>query len=194
LTSFVGLIYDHERARYPGLELVNFACGGATTEQMIHGSAACDYNVTSQLGHATDFLRSHRGRVLFVTMDIGINDLVAGESSHLFLNTLHILRVLEHADPGVRVVGMNYYDPFVGNPTSTPTWGSPRAFAALNRAVAAAYRYKGDSLVNVAAAIGTNPARVCALTYECAAPPLQNIHPNDAGYSVLAKAFEGMLP
>jgi lysophospholipase L1-like esterase len=195
LAALVGLIYQHEQARYPGLEVANFACGGATSEEMIYGSAECDYNVTSQLGYATAFLRAHQGQVRFITLDIGINDIVAGESNRqTFLNLLHILVTLQHADPGVEIVGMNYYDPFVANPASTPSWGSPAAFAALNTTLSGAYKYANVSMVDVASLFGTTTARLCSLTYQCAAPPLQNLHPTDAGYAVLAKAFEADLP
>jgi lysophospholipase L1-like esterase len=194
LTSFVGVLYQHEEARYPGLQLANFACGSQATEDMIYGSDLCDYSVVSQLGHATAFLRAHKGQVRFVTIDIGINDMVHGESGRqLFLRLLHILVTIKHTDPGVHVYGMNYYDPFLGNPATTPAWGTPADFAQLNSTVAGAYLYNHDTMVNAVAAFGTNPARLCALTFQCDEPPAQNIHPNDTGYAVLAKAFEVLI-
>ena len=42
--------------------------------------------------------------------------------------------------------------------------------------------------------VPTNVARVCALTWMCAAPPLgPNLHPNDAGYRVIAGALADAL-
>ena len=194
LTSFVGLVYQHEMTRDPGLQLVNFACGSQAALDMISGSSLCDYNVSSQLDHATSFLSAHRGQVRFVTLDIGINDVVQGSSSRqIFLNLLHILLSIRHADPGVEIVGMNYYDPFLADPASTPAWGTPAAFAALNSTIAGAYHYASVPMVDANALFGTTPARLCALTFQCPNSPLQNIHPTDAGYAVLAKGFEAVL-
>jgi lysophospholipase L1-like esterase len=194
LSSFVGLVYLHELTRDPSLVLVNLACGSQATTDMIAGSALCDYNVSSQLDHATSFLSAHRGQVRFVTIDIGINDVVQGATSRqIFLNLLHILLSIQHADPGVEIVGMDYYDPFLGNPADTPAWGPPSAFAALNSTIAGAYRYASVPIVNANALFGTTPTRLCALTFQCPSSPLENIHPTDAGYAVLAKGFEAVL-
>jgi lysophospholipase L1-like esterase len=194
LSSFVGLVYLHEMMRDPGLVLVNLACGSEATTDMIAGSDLCDYNVSSQLDHATSFLSAHRGQVRFVTIDIGINDIVHGETSRqIFLNLLHILLAVQRADPGVEVVGMNYYDAFLGNPADTPTWGTPAAFAALNATVSGAYRYANVPMVDANALFGTTPARLCALTFQCPNSNFQNLHPTDAGYAVLAKGFEAIL-
>jgi lysophospholipase L1-like esterase len=194
LSSFVGLIYLHEMARDPGLVLVNLACGSEATTDMIAGSDLCDYNVSSQLDHATSFLSAHRGQVRFVTIDIGLNDVVHGATSRqIFLNLLHILVALQRADPGVEVVGMNYYDAFLGSPAATPAWGTPAEFSALNSTLAGAYRYANDPMVDANALFGTTPTRLCSLTFQCPNSSFVNIHPTDAGYAVLAKGFEAVL-
>jgi lysophospholipase L1-like esterase len=194
LSSFVGVLYLHEMSRFPGLVLVNLSCPSEATDDMISGSSLCDYNVTPQLAMATSFLRAHRGRVRFVTIDIGINDMEHGVTDHrIFLNLLHILVSLRQADPGVEVVGMNYYDPYLGAPSATPAWGSPAAFAALNSTMVGAYGYADDQMINANAIFGTTPARLCALTFQCPNSVFPNLHPTDAGYAALAKGFEAVI-
>ena len=39
--SYVGLVYQHERSLIPGLKMVSYACGGATTVSMIDGPNPC---------------------------------------------------------------------------------------------------------------------------------------------------------
>ncbi|GAB3655348.1 hypothetical protein GCM10027589_14480 [Actinocorallia lasiicapitis] len=61
------------RAKEPGLKLVKLGCGGETTTTMINGGK-CAYPEGSQLNAALAFLRSHPGRVKYVTLGIGANN------------------------------------------------------------------------------------------------------------------------
>ena len=73
--------------RVGGLRTVNYGCGGATTSSFIKGSKACAPTRragyanksprTSQLAAAERFLRKNRGKVRFVTIDIGANDVAS---------------------------------------------------------------------------------------------------------------------
>jgi len=79
--------YAHQIARRAGHKLVNLGCGGATTASLIRGDKACSPKrktiyrnksaKTSQLAEAERFLRDNRGRVAFVTIDIGANDVAS---------------------------------------------------------------------------------------------------------------------
>ncbi len=71
--SYAGILYEHELKRYPGLYPVSYACGGATTGSVVRGPA-CDSTTGSQLEQAESFLKSHRGSVAMLTIDVGIND------------------------------------------------------------------------------------------------------------------------
>ena len=71
--DYVSLVYQHELARHPGLQLENLGCGGATTASVINGPG-CSYSTGTQLGDAEAFLRSHPGQVEMLTIDIGAND------------------------------------------------------------------------------------------------------------------------
>ena len=66
-------LYAALRRTHPGLRLVKLGCGGETTTTMINGGI-CSYPAGSQLATAVGFLRSHRGRISLITIDIGAND------------------------------------------------------------------------------------------------------------------------
>jgi lysophospholipase L1-like esterase len=123
---YVNVLYQHELSRFPTLQLVNFACGGATTTSMINGPG-CSYTSGTQLGDAEAFLRSHPKQVAFVTMDIGANNVdgcqvgntisatcAQNGLNHITAELPKILSGLQTAYPGVAVYGMTYYDPFLG--------------------------------------------------------------------------------
>ncbi len=99
---------------------------GETTSTMINGGI-CRYPDGSQLADAVAFLRSHRGHVFLVTVDIGANDLedcgsqpglievipcfvadVPGAVSRL--GTI-MTRLRTAAGPDGRIAGMSYYLP-----------------------------------------------------------------------------------
>ena len=71
--DYVNLVYQHELANHPGLQLLNLSCGGATTGSVINGPG-CSYSTGTQLGDAEAFLRAHPSQVALLTIDIGGND------------------------------------------------------------------------------------------------------------------------
>jgi len=114
------------RGLIPGLRLVKLGCSGETTSTMIHGGI-CRYPAGSQLAEAARFLRSHRGRVALVTIDIGAND---PNSCVLGAQPLSVPGCLYHRVPEIErnlsailarlraaagsrvlIVGMTYYVP-----------------------------------------------------------------------------------
>src|ERR1700735_271709 len=123
--DYVSLVYQHELARHPGLQLENLGCGGATTASVINGPG-CSYTTGTQLGDAEAFLRSHPGQVEMLTIDIGANDVdgCIGSSgintsclqtglSQITTDLPLILSGLRAADPTLAIYGMDYYDPFL---------------------------------------------------------------------------------
>ncbi len=125
-TRYVNVLYQHERGRFPTLQLENIACGGATTNSVINGPG-CSYATGTQLGDAEAFLRAHPGQVPFLTIDIGANNVDGCQvgntiSSSCVMNgeglitsqLPQILTGLEAAYPGLAIYGMDYYDPFLG--------------------------------------------------------------------------------
>lgn len=117
------------RPSIPALRLVKLGCSGETTATMVYGGR-CHYAAGTQLAQATRFLRSHRGRVALVTIDIGANDpnsCVLGQpASHIFgclsgritqteRNIAMIMaRLRKAAGKRVLIVGMSYYVPELG--------------------------------------------------------------------------------
>jgi len=158
--------------RDSNLELVKLGCSGETTTTMIKGRH-CSYPAGSQLAEAVHFLRTHRGRVVLITLDIGANDpnscfsapvrsgippCVAGPRPATIANLTHILTTLRGATQGqVPVVGMSLYIP------ELPEWLhgqagrrnarlSDQAGEEFNEALISAYQDAGDPVANVAGA------------------------------------------
>ena len=216
--SYVGLVYQHQTPNFPGLQLRNLSCPGATTTSMILGPN-CGSS-TPQLTDAETFLSTHQGQIAFVTIDIGANDVdrCATASSidlacfttgiqGVAANLPTILSGLEAADPGVKVFGMNYYDPFLalwlaGSSGQQFAQESVSYLDTLNLTLATGYAGAGIPVADAAAGFDShnfaltgdysgqtlpqNVSNVCNWTHMCTS---FDIHANDAGHSVLADAF-----
>ena len=208
--GYVDDLYADERATVPNLQLRNFGCGGETTQTMITGGpffdVRCGYKTSPQLGQAVAFLQAHRGQIAFITIDIGGNDLISGGGVPAIVANLPVIldRLREAAGPDVPIAGMNYYDPFLA-----PLWFSAHDLTALQADVTSdvavdglfdsLYAAAGDPDADILTAFSTadltiqpdglplNIARICQWTWMCA---VGDIHANDAGYAVIAEAFE----
>jgi lysophospholipase L1-like esterase len=162
----------------------------------------------SQLGEASAFLRAHRGEVAFVTLDIGGNDVIqpdGGGVAAIAANLPGILTQLrDAAGADVPIVGMSYY-----NPTLVEWFGDPGnlqghvdAVVAINDLLESIFAAAGDPVADVETAFASTDtalvdgvpidvARVCDWTWLCAPPPHGgDIHPNNAGYAAIARAFQ----
>jgi len=171
--QYVNLIAAHEAGHFPGLQVENLSCGGATTNSMIDATDPrnihCQaYTGGTQLSGAEAFLRAHPGQVPYITIDIGANNvdgcLTGGTVSLSCITTglgqitaqlPTIVRGLESAAPGVPVFGMDYYNPFLAE------WviggaGGP----ALARESAPLSAILNGSLVNTYGANGAIPVDV----------------------------------
>ena len=117
--SYAHLLENHYRTTVPGLALEDMAVSGATTTSMRKGG---------QYRSAIRFLESHRGRIALITIDIGGNDVVGCASSTgidqscvtkglatVERNLSTMLAGLKAAAPSVPLIGMSYYDPFLGD-------------------------------------------------------------------------------
>lgn len=125
---------------------------------------------------------------------------------------------LAHFDPGTRIVAMTYYDPYLalayspgGLKGTTEAALSLGATQGLNTALTDIYHRAHVTVAEVgnAFALGrvlplhtyggrtlpTNVWRVCTWTWMCPLPvraksrPAGNVHPRDAGYAAIARAF-----
>jgi lysophospholipase L1-like esterase len=223
------------RARVDGLQLRNVACDGESTRSMITGNgSACTYASGSQLDAALAFLGAHAGEVAYVTIDVGVNDLlrrcplhprtalidrdcVTDLMPHVQARIGTIVDALVTAAPGVPIVGMTYYDPFLGFWVLGPQGhavarANLRAWLLMNDALVDAYTGAGASVADVAATFRiedftrgpqahqppVNVAITCEWTWFCSQRFFFDPHPNRIGHRKIARTFtrviRGLLP
>ncbi|MGO9558403.1 MAG: SGNH/GDSL hydrolase family protein [Acidimicrobiales bacterium] len=163
--SYPDLILKRELSSVPNLVLVNDACSGETSSSFISGSLCAPGG--SQLNEATTFLREHRHHLALVTIDIGGNDIVgcatavstatcvAQALKTIKTNVTKIMKALRTAAGATtRIVGMNYYDPFLGDwlaggSTKALAIASVAALKELNSELAGIYEKAGAPTADV---------------------------------------------
>ena len=227
--SYPDLITNHYASSVPGLTLVDMACSGESTSTMIAHSLCAPGG--SQYQNALSFLRAHTGKVALVTIDIGGNDVVnciyAANPATCFVNGLKtmqknlatILAGLRAATQShVPVIGMNYYDPLLGDwlagpgPTRTLALTAMAGLATLNHDADTVYARFKVPVVDVTGAFqssdmtdlvsspwGRIPVavdRACTwLDITCRKRAVEGFgdDPNDDGAKVIAGAFENAI-
>ncbi|MGH3259811.1 MAG: SGNH/GDSL hydrolase family protein, partial [Streptosporangiaceae bacterium] len=172
--GYPDLVYAQLRRTRPGLQLVQLGCPGETTKTMTHGGI-CRYPGGSQLADAVTFLRTHRGHVLLVTIDIGANDpedcggqpglaklaSCIGQIPGTATRLAAILGGLRAAaGPAVRIVGMSYYLPDLaqwrdGTVGHAVAWVSERLDVAFTGLLERTYAQAGDRVADVFGAFDT---------------------------------------
>lgn len=188
----------------------NLACPGETSATMINGG--CPYPFLRkylytgpQLKAAVNYLHKHAGQVSPVTLDIGANDLLSDLNSstcsisstwaadlatldHNLTQTI-LPQLVAALTVNGKVTGdlllMNYYDPYQNLcPNTLPYIQEINAHLAADAAGFAI-------LVNVFTPLGgtTSPnSNLCNEIWICSI--FKDIHAKDAGYQVMAHAFE----
>lgn len=230
--GYADQLYASLRQDDPTLQLVKLGCGGESTTSMLVGSlrqaegSSCGtprfYRKTypvggTQLSQAVSFLHAHAQFVSLVTIDIGGNDVGAcvaeldasclvSASATMSSNLTAIVAALrEAAGPGVAIVGMNYYDPFLvywfGDASAASL--TVQMVTAFNDDLATVYGNASMPVADVETAFFTtipftttvggiplSVAAVCEWTWMCSN---FNVHPNATGYGVIAQTFEAVL-
>jgi lysophospholipase L1-like esterase len=124
--GYVDAVGSYLAGQQANLLDVKFGCGGETTVTIMRGGI-CSYPTGSELAEAERFLRSHRGRVAAVTVNIGDNDvehcLANGTVDSACVNRTMAgvrtrlpaiaQRLMAAAGPGVKIVGLTDYDQFL---------------------------------------------------------------------------------
>lgn len=211
--------YPYLMGSYYGLQVVDMAVSGETTTSMLDGG---------QMSRAVSFLEQHANATVLITIDIGGNDLlpcVSGTSADLSciqqaestmvqnLDTI-LSKLRQAAGPKVPIVGMNYYDPFLGDwlaggATQEEAELSVQLVTSLNNLLAGAYQQAGAPVADVASAFDTTDLtdlvssqwgqiplavdKACTLLdIGCQLGQTESFgdDPNDAGEAVIAQAFE----
>jgi lysophospholipase L1-like esterase len=230
--GYANQLYGEVRDEIPGLRLKNPGCSGETTDTMLEGGI-CTYPSGSQLDEAVAFLQAHPARIAFVTIDIGINDALAcydadtgawpqtcveAKLPKIRSNLARIIEALKRAAPGVPIVGMDYYDPFLGYWVQGQhghdlARTDERALETLNAGLKSMYRDEDVLLADVAGPdffdtanfadmvltekwgrVPVNVAQACKGTWFCEpCPTCPDIHGTTAGYGLMAKAFKEAL-
>ena len=158
--DYVNLIAQHEQTRFPGLQVENLGCPGATAGNVLDGGTSCSYSTGTQEGDAEAFLKTHPGQIAFVTIDIGANNVdgcvpngkvnltcVEKGFGDVQSQLPQILAGLQQADPGVTVFGMNYYDPFLAD---WLTGGGGQQVALLSVSLADTFNHDLDQIYGAA--------------------------------------------
>ena len=225
--GYVDDLWRSARQQIPGLGLRDVGCRGETTRSMITGvHTACRYATGSQLDAAVAFLEAHPGQVAFITIDIGVNDLLSSciERSGLIDKACavdlvpriqsrlsQIFDALATAGPGVPIVAMTYYDPFLGFWGLVPggrlaAHAYQRAWRVFNAGLETAFGDAGVTVADVASTfriddfthtvmepgrgrIPVNVALACRWTWFCSARHAGDPHATSRGYRKIAHTF-----
>ncbi len=213
-----------------GPEVMDLACSGETTASMLSGPTCAPEPYTSQMQEALAFLHQYGSQTSLITIDIGGNDVVdcvsstgidqqcvTGAVATMETNLTTILTELRQAAPGVTIIGMNYFDPFLGDwlaggAAQTEALATVPALSTLNSELAQVYSQFNVPVADVFNAFqtsettdmvsspwGTVPVAVdnaCTwLDITCAAGQLEGFgdDPVDSGAKVIAGTFETLI-
>ncbi len=161
-------LVDIERARWPGLSLVQVGCAGETAVAAVDGGGKCPYAAGSQLGAAVDFLRANPGDTVLVTVDLGFND-VRACLAHRAVDAGCVSAALDGiagvlpgalaelrsaGGPALEIVGLEHNDPFLGDYLDGPAGeafarDSEVVISQLNHTLAGIYSAAGAAVADV---------------------------------------------
>jgi lysophospholipase L1-like esterase len=173
--GYADQLYDIVAPEFRKLKLTKLGCPGETTVTMITGGK-CNYEEGSQLAQAVEFLHAHKNKVAIVTIDMGVNDVLAANcidaataavDSACLLNAFATLSnnlasivttLRQVAHPDTKFVAMNYYNTFLafwfaGSPGQALAYDSALLANILNYDVlGSTYGAFGIPVADVAAA------------------------------------------
>ncbi len=126
--GYADQLFDIIEPNYRKIRHVKLGCSGETTTTMMVGGK-CTYEEGSQLAQAVEFLHAHKDKVELITIDMGVNDILAAgcivgtdvdfgciQLAFYQIGTnlpLILAAITQAADPETTIIGMNYYNTFL---------------------------------------------------------------------------------
>ena len=230
ISSYPYDIADNYFIGSTGPEVIDLACSGETTTSMLSGPTCAPEPYTSQMQEALAFLHQYGSGTSLITIDIGGNDVVncvsstgidqqcvTGAVATMETNLTSILTQLRQAAPGVPIIGMNYFDPFLGDwlaggAAQTEALATVPALSMFNSDLAQVYSQfnvpvadvfdafqTSDTTEMVSSPWGNVPVAIdnaCTwLDITCTAGQLEGFgdDPVDSGAKVIAGTFEKLI-
>ncbi|MGC9538276.1 GDSL-type esterase/lipase family protein [Streptomyces sp. UG1] len=176
--AYTDQLYAQLKQRTPGLKHIRLGCTAETTESLISGGK-CDYpNAKSQLDAALKAIAQHQGKVAYVTLSVGANDILlncvsrpAGtldgaclnsRSQTMAKNLAQIAGALRQAGAdNTQFVGSTYHNPFLGAWLQGPAGQqaakeSASLLKAANTGISQVYKSTGFKVADVAGAFSSD--------------------------------------
>ncbi|WP_264933376.1 SGNH/GDSL hydrolase family protein [Streptomyces sp. A012304] len=175
--AYTDQLYARLKQRTPGLKHIRLGCTAETTESLINGGT-CDYpNAKSQLDAALKAMAQHHGKVAYVTLSVGANDMLlncvspAGtldaaclnsKSQSMAKNLAQIAGALRKAGGNdTRFVGSTYHNPFLaawlqGAAGQQAAKESAPLVRAANTGITQVYKSTGFKVADVAGAFSSD--------------------------------------
>ncbi|MCD9880567.1 SGNH/GDSL hydrolase family protein [Streptomyces guryensis] len=170
-------LYAQLKQRDPGLKHIRLGCTGETTESMLKGGK-CDYpHAKSQLDAALQAMAQHHGKVAYVTLSVGADDILLncvspagtldaaclnGASQTMVKNLAQIAGTLRKAGANnTQFVGSTYHNPFLGAwlqgaAGQQAAKESAPLVKAANTGIAQVYKSTGFKVADVAGAFSSD--------------------------------------
>ncbi|MDX2677445.1 SGNH/GDSL hydrolase family protein [Streptomyces soliscabiei] len=175
--AYTDQLYTQLKQRTPGLKHIRLGCTAETTESLINGGK-CGYpNAKSQLDAALQAMAQHQGKVAYVTLSVGANDILlncvspAGtldgaclnsKSQTMAKNLAQIAGALRKAGTGnTQFVGSTYHNPFLaawvqGAPGQQAAKESASLVGAANAGITQVFKSTGFKVADVAGAFSSD--------------------------------------
>ncbi|MDN3023511.1 GDSL-type esterase/lipase family protein [Streptomyces sp. S.PB5] len=175
--AYTDQLYAQLKQRTPGLEHIRLGCTAETTESMINGGK-CDYpDAKSQLDAALKAMAQHQGKVAYVTLTVGANDILlncvtpartldgaclTSKSQTMAKNLAQIAGALRQAGTdNTQIVGSTYQNPFLaawlqGAAGQQAAKESAPLVRAANAGITQVYKSAGFKVADVAGAFSSD--------------------------------------
>jgi lysophospholipase L1-like esterase len=216
--KYVDQVFRRARKRNPKLRLINLGCPGENFRTFRQGGCPYPLDPgqrTAQQKRALALIKKHRGRISFITVSLGNNEFTPCSSGNSVdvtcaLAGLESLRkqlpvvartLRKAAGKNVKIAVHTFYNPYLalalqGGAYRDLALASATLAEQVNIAIRDAVFASRLLIADVAKGFKSQDpdtdvavGEVCRLTQACLPLPQGNIHPSDAGYTVMAREF-----